>query len=97
MLANRVILNFDSPLLEQIDAEKERTGATRNGTVVRILEKHFAEQQEKQRLYDEWFIAEVKRGLHSLETEPLHDHEDVMREVHELLEAKRMKHASEVV
>ena len=44
------------------------------------------EQQEKRRLYDEWFIAEVKRGLHSLETESLHDHEDVMREVHELLE-----------
>ena len=97
MLSNRVILNLDGSLLEQIDAEKERTGATRNGTVVRILERHFTEQQEKQRLYDEWFIAEVKRGLHSLETEPLYDHEDVMREVHELLETKRMNHASKVV
>ena len=97
MLSNRVILNFDDPLLVQIDAEKERTGATRNGTVIRILEKHFTEQQEKQRLYDEWFIAEVKRGLYSLETEPLHDHEDVMREIHELLETKRMNHASQVV
>ena len=96
-MSNRVILNFNDTLLEQLDAEKERTGATRNGTVIRILEKHFEEQQEKQRLYDEWFIAEVKRGLHSLETEPLHDHEDVMREVHELLETKRMNHASKVV
>ena len=97
MLSNRIILNFDNTLLEQIDAEKERFGATRNGTVVRILEKHFAEQQEKRQLYDEWFIAEVKRGLRSLDTEPLHDHEDVMREVHELLETKRMNHASKVV
>ena len=84
-------------MLGQIDAEKERTGATRNGTIVRILEKHFMEQQEKQQLYDEWFIAEVKRGLHSLETEPLHDHEEVMREAHELLETKRMSHANKVV
>ena len=74
MLSNRIILNLDTPLLRQIDLEKERNGATRNGTVIRILEKHFTEQQEKQQLYDEWFIAEVKRGLHSLETEPLHDH-----------------------
>ena len=96
-MSNQVILNFDDPLLAQIDAEKERTGATRNGTVIRILEKHFTEQQERQRLYDEWFIAEVKRGLHSLETEPLHDHEDVMREIHELLETKRVNHASKVV
>ena len=94
MLSNRIILNLDTPLLRQIDLEKERNGATRNGTVIRILEMHFTEQQEKQQLYDEWFIAEVKRGLHSLETEPLHDHEDVMREVNELLEAK---HASEMV
>ena len=91
MLSNRVILNLDDLLLGQIDAEKERTGATRNGTVVRIMEKYFAEQREKQLLYDEWFIAEVKRGLHSLETEPLHDHEDVMNEVHELLETKRRR------
>ena len=97
MLSNQLILNIDGSLLEHIDAEKERTGATRNGTVIRILEKHFSEQQEEQRLYDEWFIAEVKRGLRSLETEPLHDHEDVMREAHELLETKRMNHATKMV
>jgi len=91
------MLNFDDALLAQLDVEKERIGATRNGAITRILEKHFAEQQEQRRTYDEWFIAEVKRGLHSLETEPLHDHEDVMREVHELLESKRMNHAPEVV
>jgi predicted transcriptional regulator len=97
MLSSRVILNLNDPLLGQIDEEKERTGATRNGTVTRILEKYFTERKEKQQLYDEWFIAEVKRGLHSLETEPLIDHEDVMNEVHELLEAKRLSHASKVV
>jgi len=96
-LPNRVILNISEPLLEQIDAEKERTGATRATTVTRILEKYFTDRQEKQKLHDQWFIAEVKRGLHSLETEPLHDHEDVMREVHELLETKRLRHASKMV
>jgi predicted transcriptional regulator len=90
MLLYRVILNLNELLLGQIDEEKDRTGATRNGTITRILEKYSAERKEKQQLYDEWFIAEVKRGLHSLETELLHDHEDVMNEVHELLEAKRL-------
>ena len=42
-------------------------------------------------------LLEVKRGLHSLETEPLHDHEDVMREVHELLDTKMMNNAPKVV
>ena len=96
-MSSRVILNLDTQLLNQIDAEKERTGATRNGTVVKILTKHFEEQQEEQRLYDEWFIAEVKRGLHSLNTEPLHDHEDVMNEVQELLNTKRIDHAHKMV
>jgi metal-responsive CopG/Arc/MetJ family transcriptional regulator len=92
-----VILSISKPLLGEIDAEKERTGSTRTATVTKILEKYFTERQERQKLYDEWFIAEVNRGLHSLKTEPLHDHEDVMREVHELLEAKRLSHASKVV
>ena len=96
-MSSRVILNIDDSLLRRIDAEKERAGATRNGTVIRILEKHFTERQEERRLYNEWFIAEVKRGLRSLETEPLHDHEDVMREVHELLETKRLSHAPKMV
>jgi len=96
-LPNQVVLNFDDALLTRLDAEKERIGATRSGTVVHILKKHFAEQQEQQQAYDKWFVTEVKRGLSSLETEPLHDHEDVMREVHELLENKRMNHAPEMV
>ena len=88
MLSSRVILNLNESLLGQIDKEKDSAGATRNGTITRILEKYFTERKEKQQLYDEWFIAEVRRGLHSLEMEPLHDHEDVMNEAHELPEAK---------
>jgi len=97
MLSNRVILNFDGPLLEQIDAEKKRTGATRNGTVVRILEKHFTEQQEKQRLYDEWFMAEVAKGIKSAREEPLVDHEDVVKQVDAIIAKAREKNAAEVV
>jgi len=96
-LNGRVILNLNEQLIHCIDAEKKRAGATRNGIISRILERHFAEQQEKQQLYDEWFVAEVKRGLRSLETEPLHDHEDVMLEIDELLKTKRTNHASKVV
>ena len=96
-MSNRLVLDLDDTLLGRIDAEKEITGTTRSGAITRILEKHFAEQQGKQEFYDEWFVAEVRRGLHSLETEPLYDHEDVMREAHELLETKRVNHAPKVV
>ena len=96
-MSTRVILNFDEELLIRIDEEKKRSGATRNGAVVHILEKYFEDQDERKKLYDEWFIAEVRRGLESAENEPLHEHEDVMREIDELIESKRPQNASKVV
>ena len=96
-MSNRVILNFDEALLAKLEGEQRRSGATRNGAVVRILEGYFEEQEEKKRLYDEWFMAEVERGLESAENEPLHDHADIMREIDDLIEAKRPRDASQVV
>ena len=93
----RVILNLKEQLIHSIDAEKDRTGATRNSVVTRILEGYFAEQQEKQRLYDEWFIAEVAKGIKSAREEPLVEHEDVVRQVHAIITKAREENASHMV
>ena len=96
-LNGRVILNLDEQLIRCIDIEKDRTGATRNGIVVRILENHFTEQQEKQKLYDEWFIAEVAKGVKSAREEPLVEHEDVVKQIRAIIVEAREKNASHVV
>lgn len=93
-MSNRIICNFDEDLMRHIDQEKGRTGATRNGVIVRILENHFAEQQEKQKLYDEWFTAEVEKGLASARTEPLIDHTDALRRINEAISKAKVRHAS---
>ena len=97
MLNGRVILNLDEQLIHCIDAEKDRTGATRNGIVTRILERHFAEQQENQKLYDEWFMAEVAKGIKSAKEEPLVEHEDVVKQIHAIIAEAREENASKVV
>ena len=77
----RVILNLDEKLISYIDEEKDRVGATRNGIVTHILEVYFAEQKQKQKLYNEWFMAEVAKGIKSAREEPLVDHEDVVNQI----------------
>ena len=56
-----------------------------------------AEIQEKQRLYDEWFAAEVERGIKSAREEPLVDHEDVVRQIRSVIAKAREENAAEVV
>jgi predicted transcriptional regulator len=97
MLNGRVILNLDEQLISHIDAEKERTGATRNSIVSRILEQHFAERQETRRLYDAWFMAEVVKGVRSAREEPLVNHEDVVKQIRSIITRTREKNAVEVV
>jgi hypothetical protein len=97
MLNGRVILNLDEQLIRYIDAEKDRSGATRNGIVTRILSNYFTEQQEKQRLYDEWFMAEVAKGIKSAREEPLIDHEDVVKQVHVIIAKAREENATQMV
>jgi predicted transcriptional regulator len=92
-----VILNLDEQLIHCIDAEKDRTGATRNGLVTRILQTYFAEKQEKQKLYDEWFMAEVGKGIKSAREEPLVEHEDVVKQIHGIIAKAREENASNVV
>ena len=96
-MSTRVILNFDEELLTKIDMEKKRSGATRNGAVVHILERYFEDQEEEKRLYEEWFIAKINRGLESARSEPLIEHDDVMRGIEALIESKRPRDASQVV
>ena len=96
-MSSRVILNLDEQLIHSIDSEKDRTGASRNGLVTRILEKYFAEQQEKQKLYDEWFMAEVAKGIKSAREEPQVEHEDVVRQVRTIIAKAREENASGVV
>jgi predicted transcriptional regulator len=97
MLNGRVILNLDEQLINHIDTEKERTGATRNSIVSRILEQHFVEQQEKQHLYDAWFVAEVEKGVKSAREEPLVDHEDVVKQISSIITKARKENAVKVV
>jgi len=97
MLSGRVILNLDEQLIHYIDTEKDRSGATRNGIVTRILEKHFAEQQKQQDLYNEWFMAEVVKGIKSAREEPLIDHEDVVQQIHDIIADARKENAAQVV
>jgi predicted transcriptional regulator len=80
-----------------INTEKDRTGATRNNIVSRILENHFAEQQKKQELYDEWFLAEVAKSMKSAKEEPLVDHEDVVKQVDAIIAKSRENNAAQVV
>jgi hypothetical protein len=80
-----MILNLNEHLIHSIDAEKDRTGATRNGIVTRILERHFEEQQEKQKLYNEWFMAEVAKSVRSAREEPLIEHEDAVEQIHAII------------
>ena len=97
MLSGRVILNLNEQLIHCIDEEKERTGATRNGIVARILENHFAEQQEKQRLYNEWFMAEVAKGIKSARQEPLVEHREVVAQIRGIIAKAREENASDMV
>ena len=94
---NRLILNLNEQLIHCLDAEKDRTGATRNDIVTRILEKHFEEQQEKQKLYNEWFMAEVAKGIKSAREEPLVEHDDVAKQIHAIIAKAREENASHVV
>ena len=93
-LNGRVILNLDEQLIHCIDQEKNRTGATRNGIVTRILERHFAEEEEKQKLYKEWFMAEVAKGVKSAREEPLVEHEDVVKQIRNIIAKAREENAS---
>ena len=93
----RVILNLDEQLIHRIDKEKDRFGATRNGIISRILEGHFTEQQEKQKLYDEWFMAEVSKGIKSAREEPLVEHEDVVKQIQAIIAKAKEENASHVV
>ena len=97
MLNGRVILNLDKQLIHCIDIEKDRTGATRNSIVSRILERHFAEQQKKQELYDEWFMAEVAKGIKSAREEPLVNHEDVVKQIDAIIAKARKENATQMV
>jgi hypothetical protein len=92
-----VILNLNEQLIHCLDVEKDRTGATRNSIVTRILEKYFTEQQEKQRLYDEWFMAEVEKGIKSAREEPLIEHEEAVNQIHAIIANARKEHAAQVV
>ena len=93
----RVILNLNEQLIQCIDLEKDRIGATRDSIVTRILEKHFAKQQEKQKIYDEWFMAEVAKGVKSAREEPLAEHEDVVKQINAIIAEAREVNASHVV
>ena len=97
MSNGRVILNLDEQLINCIDTEKDRTGATRNSIVSRILERHYAEQQKKQELYDEWFMAEVAKGIKSAREEPLINHEDAVMQIRAIIAKAREKNAAQVV
>ena len=97
MLSNRVILNLDEELIACIDSEKERTGATRNSVVARILGRHFEEQQAKRRLHDAWVMAEVERSIKSADEEPLSDHEDALKHIHSIINKARKQNAAQVV
>ena len=97
MLGGRVILNLSEHLIECIEAEKERTGAARNNIVSRILESYFSEQREKQRLYDEWFMAEVEKGIKSAREEPLVEHEEVVGQIRGIIAKAREENASNLV
>jgi predicted transcriptional regulator len=77
--------------------EKKRTGATRNSIISRILERHFTEQQEKQKLYNEWFMAEVEKGFQSAREEPLVDHEEVVSQIHAIITRAQKENAAQVV
>lgn len=96
-MSSRVILNLDEELVARLDSEKERTGATRNSIVSRILERYFEERQAKQRLYDAWFTAEVERGIRSAEEEPLIEHEDALKRVRATISKARKQNAAQVV
>lgn len=52
---------------------------------------------DKTVVLDEWFVAQVERGIHSARTEPSFDHATVMREARDILESKALKYASKVV
>ena len=96
-MSGRVILNLDEYLIHRIDMEKDRIGATRNGIITRILERHFTEQQEEQELYNEWFTAEVVKGIKSAREEPLVEHEEVVRQINAIITKAREENAAHVV
>ncbi|MCL1875821.1 MAG: hypothetical protein FWF87_06140 [Synergistaceae bacterium] len=96
-MSGRVILNLNEQLIQCIDTERNRIGATRNGIVARILEKYFVEKQEKQELYDVWFMAEVEKSIKSAGEQPLVDHEDVVKQVHNIITEARERNAAKVV
>lgn len=48
---------------------------------------HFAEQRERQKCHEEWLRAEIEKGLASAGTEPLIDHADALRQIHEAIAA----------
>ena len=97
MLSGRVVLSLDEQLINSIDTEKQRYGTTRNWVITHILEQYFAEHQEKQSLYDAWFVAEVEKGIKSAREEPLVDHEDVARQIRSIIAKAREENAAEVV
>lgn len=51
---------------------------------------------KKMTIQDEWFIAQVERGIHSARTEPSFDHASVMRDARNILESKALKRAAKV-
>ena len=97
MLSHRVILNLDEELVACIDSEKERTGATRNSVVSRILGRHFEEQQTKRRLYDTWLMAEIERSIKSADEEPLVEHEDALKQIHSIINKARKQNAAQMI
>ena len=97
MLSGSVLLNLDEQLINSIESERERYGGTINEVITNILEQYFDEYQEKQSLYDAWFVAEVERGVKSAREEPLVDHRDVVRQVRSIIAEAREKNAAEVV
>ena len=96
-MVSRVTLNIKDSILTQVDSDKEESGLTRTAVIERILTRHYEEQEEQQRLYDAWFVAEVEKGIKSARERPLVSHEDALKRLHATLERARVQNASEVV
>ena len=97
ILTEKITLALEDRLLTYIDSETVNTGATRDRVVSRILENYFKEKQEKQRLYDAWFMAEVEKGLKSAREEPLVEHKDALKRIHSTLNRIKKENAVKMV
>jgi hypothetical protein len=94
---SRVTLNIKDSILAQVDSNKKDSGLTRTAVIERILTQHYEEQEEQQRLYDAWLVAEVEKGMKSARERPLISHEDALKRLHVTLERARMQNAAKVV